>query len=517
MININEVKNTKVIYDGKDGKLIIPLSYSAIKEKAPWIEENQNQWLRNNIKGMTWGFPYIYTTPENKSYILVDTKSKQPTLYGGVYHTYGEWEGGNRQVPTHGVFAHRLELSKILKIKFNMKHRVRYKMPFTDEEMKEYSNTNSFAEAVYNIINSEAGPPISYLGETYLDDFLTDDVTGTDTKYPNEFLSADEEEVYFGDNGITIFTPMEMYKEKYLDIDMDDDWAFDTAFHGYDDCEEMETDELQYIDNYMTPKTQNRFRDFVNKFEPTFWEDEDVNPDRLDDEGVFDLFFQKYFSREWETDSWEILEAIGCSVWRARKSQTEEEINDDAVYEMDYVGRDYMSTYISYPQLLHLIHFYKIKDFSEIRNHEINRIESNLQDVWYDAWEVDDEGVKDLNYAMMSIIDKLEKKYSDTYDEAKKNISEFSKILKDLGIKKHTWWGRGDVFVKDLLRPGNTNVGPETKYIQVSHFNPVKNTVDYVFYDGTKKVQKQDMKVSDLGTEVSNLKIDFPEDKVENE
>jgi hypothetical protein len=267
----------------------------------------------------------------------------------------------------------------------------------------------------------------------------------------------------------------------------------------------------------MTPQTQNRFRDFVNKFEPTFWKDEDVNPDRLDDEGVFDLFFEKYFSREWERDNWEILEAIGCSVWRARKSQTEEEINDDAVYKMDYVGRDYMSTYISYPQLLHLIHFYKIKDFSEIRNHEINRIESNLQDVWYDAWEVDDEGVKDVNYAMMSIIDKLEKKYSDSYDEAKNNISEFSKILKDLGMKKHHWWGRGDVFVKDLLRPGNANVGPETKYIQVSHFNPVKNTVDYVFYDGTKKVQKQDMKVSDLGAEVSNLKIDFPEDKVENE
>lgn len=516
MININEIKNTKVVYDGKDGELTIPLSYSAIKEKAPWIEEEQNGWIRNNIKGMTWGFPYIYTSPENKSYILVDTKSKQPTLYGGTYNTYGSSDG-DRQIPTHGVFAHRPELSKILKLRFNMKHRIRYKMPFTDEEMKEYSKTNSFADAVYKITHSKTGPPISHLDETYLHDFLTDDVTGTEYKYPNTLLADDEEEVYFGDNGIIIFTPVQLYKENYLDIDMDDDWAFDTAFYEYNDCEEMETDELQYIDNYMTPKTQNRFRDFVNKFEPTFWKDEDVNPDRIDDEGVFDSFFQNYFSREWESDNWEILEAIGCSVWRARQRQTKEEIDDEAVYQMDYYNSHYMSTYISYPQLLHLIHFYNIKDFGEIRNHEINSIGSNLQDVWYDAWEIDEEGIKDLNYAMMSIMDKLEKKYSDSYDEAKKNISEFSKILKDLGIKKHSWWGRGDIFVKDLLRPGNTNVGRETKYIQVSNFKPVENTVDYVFYDEGEKVKKQEMKVSDLGTEVSNLKIDFPEDKVENE
>ena len=69
MNKLTEIKNHKVLYDGKDGKLILPLNFGAIKELVPWLEQEHTI---NQIKG-SQGFPYILLT-KDKSYIILDTK-----------------------------------------------------------------------------------------------------------------------------------------------------------------------------------------------------------------------------------------------------------------------------------------------------------------------------------------------------------------------------------------------------------------------------------------------------------
>ena len=54
MNNLTEIKNHKVLYDGKDGKLLIPLNFGAMKEMVPWMQTN----TLNRLKGLS-GFPYI--------------------------------------------------------------------------------------------------------------------------------------------------------------------------------------------------------------------------------------------------------------------------------------------------------------------------------------------------------------------------------------------------------------------------------------------------------------------------
>ena len=51
---------------------------------------------------------------------------------------------------------------------------------------------------------------------------------------------------------------------------------------------------------------------------------------------------------------------------------------------------------ITYTQLLYIIGDKKINNFSELEDTEINHIDGGLHDVWYDAWDMDEEGMSRL-------------------------------------------------------------------------------------------------------------------------
>ena len=74
-----------------------------------------------------------------------------------------------------------------------------------------------------------------------------------------------------------------------------------------------------------------------------------------------------------------------------------EEIESQKVLDYEFVGGN-RSNYeiwelkITYQQLLYIIGEKRINTFSELENTEINHIDGGLNDFWYDAYDVDDEG-----------------------------------------------------------------------------------------------------------------------------
>ena len=196
MGNLTEIKNHKVVYDGKDGKLLLPLNFGAIKEMVPWME-NSSDHNQNRLKGSS-GFPYIFLT-NTQSYVILDTGSKMPTLYSGKYQLFTE-NSYNNSSP-HKLLAHKKEISELLKLKYTPKQRVKFNMPYTREELIGFSNKSQFAKAVYDIIDTGRHATNLQKNIDKLDNFLGDKV----------FLKGDQiyggtseefEEIEFTDSGM---------------------------------------------------------------------------------------------------------------------------------------------------------------------------------------------------------------------------------------------------------------------------------------------------------------------------
>ena len=503
MNKLTEIKNHKVVYDGKDGKLLLPLNFSAIKEMAPWIEQQSTHQL-NRIKGSS-GFPYIFLT-NNRSYIILDTGSKVPTLYSGNYQLFSGKNNYNSESP-HKLFSDKKEITELLKLKYTPKQRIQFDMPYTEKELIGYARKNQFAKAVYDIV--KMGATTSSINK--LDNFLGDYVVleGDSKQYSD---SGKFESIEYSEEGINLFTPDDLYRERYLNIDDDSSWVFNAAMYDYSDCEEMETDELQYIDHYMTKQTNEKFVEIIRVFEPDYLKENPISDSGLPSEtseGAYDTFLQEYFENDWESDSWEVLEAVGCAVYRSRKESVLDVIQSERTYHFDVGPNDIINTQISYRQLLQLIGTLDLNNFSELRENDINELDINLSDDWYDAWDIDDDGIEEINYAMMSILNKLYKKYEDSYDSSKVNQKEFEKLMEFLHFKSPSYgYGGRNTWSKDLVWPGQDEVAK----IIIRNFNAMDNTVTINLGRKDNVGWQKDYDVKNIANELTNLPIPFPEE-----
>ena len=413
MKSLTEIKNHKIAYEGSDGQLIIPFNHNVLTELVPWYDEGI-EWLKNRILGGE-GFAYVFKPRNDKTYIVQDLNNKMPTLYSGRYQVWGE--RANSLVPA-SVFSQYPELSKKLNIKFTLKDRIKYEMPFSEQEMEEWGNTNQFSKAVEKIINSDS-PEKKVKAIENLSNFLGEYVTERNENwraYPEDMV----EEISLGAEGVTLYSPMDLYKEEYLDVSAEDDWALDVVLYDSDECEEQDSEELTYIDNYMTPATLENFIELVKMYEPEYLTAGDNNiyvaANVRWDEGTITEFMDEYFEQAWENDSWEVLDAIGCAIGRGRKNELAEYIDGEITYPFEF-EYDYFSTPFTYTQLLQIIGNTRINNFSELREGDLNEVACCVNDVWYDSWDIDDEGHKEINYRMNVVINNLKEAYKDDYKE----------------------------------------------------------------------------------------------------
>ena len=184
---------------------------------------------------------------------------------------------------------------------------------------------------------------------------------------------------------------------------------------------------------HISPETEKKLDELAILF------NEDPNKYVWSEDGVADEFLMNFVPEDWDKAYWEVLETLGCAVGRSRVKAVQDDVAQEKVLDYEYVGTNrypLWKLYITYEQLLYIIADKKINNFLEIEDTEINHVTGNLNDVWYEAWEIDDEGRENFNYELTSFIDGIIEKYGDNVEQLIKNREEFKKVTKDLGFTK---------------------------------------------------------------------------------
>ena len=391
MNNLNEQVNKRVIFDNDEYGVYLPYNLASICSLVPnWCEDTKMK-DRTLDSFKQQGVLYLVNNKKDKIwYILQDEGSRVPLQKSGKYKMYQPQMSGyiyGDQVSAKKYFSQSKELRDVLNLNYTVNEMLKYGIPFTPEEMKEYSEETPFAKVIYEIIQGERGR------------FALEKFTGRDdieiiedALSPYEDIANGAVAIHPRHDGVTFYMEAEYFKEKILNLTEDDDWVYNSAMniHGYgSDCEEMDYDEMNYVGNYLTQENMQGYNDIMTimGFEPI--------TDFGGDEGDIVDFLEKYFPKESERMEADWLYSLGCAIGRGRAKGVREYIGNEILFEYEEHGR-MTEMFIAWPSLLRVVGKNKLENFEDIVDMELNDI-GNLYDMWYDVWDVDDEGHKEMN------------------------------------------------------------------------------------------------------------------------
>ena len=516
---LNEQVNKRVVYEDDKYELILPYNIASICSIAPqWCKDEKIKEATTNAF-KTGGVTYIIIEKDkNKAGIVHDTKSKIPLRFGGEYALFDPLRGRALNISWYQkkeakeFFSDKPVLIEKLNIPYSLKERLKFKMPFTGEEMKQFSEKNDFAKAVYDKIRGKSVKNLDW------EKFEGNDNTNVhDRSWFFDDMKDDEIGIMPDEGGILIITNEQTFKYKFLDLNDDDDWAYNTAMGWggyYDDCEEMDVEELNYMNGYLTPENRRRLqtlRELVG--EPKFTEQE-----LQYDEGTVYNFLEKYFPVESEDMSDEWLSSLGCAIWRSRAKVIRQEIDDEKVFDYDERGRN-TEMYITWKQLLQVIGTKSVESFYDLGEIELNGLPS-LSEHWYDTWDVDDEGVKDMNAAFTKMLDDIEEDGVDTIMDRVKRSENFIKTLGELGFKKASGWNPG-FSNRTPVYNWKTSDGKSTVLanITVGNYDHKDETVSFKdeSQNSTNKDRIDNIELEDFLEYVTNPRLPFNQEEKEEE
>ena len=515
---LNEQVNKRVVYEDDKYELVLPYNIASICSIAPqWCKDEKiKEATVNAFK--SGGVTYIVIEKDkNKAGIVHDTKSKIPLRFSGEYALFDPLRDGALNISWYQkkdakkFFSDKPGLIEKLNIPYSLKERLKFEMPFTEKEMKSYSEKNDFAKAVYDEIRGEKGQNLDW--EKFEGN---DNTTVSKDSWFFDNMKDDEIGIMPDGEGILIIANDETFRDKFLDLSSDDDWAYNAAMgYGgyYDDCEEMDTEELNYMNSYLTPENRGRLqnlRELVG--EPKFTEEELRN-----DEGTVYDFLEKYFPVEADRMGNYWLESLGCAVWRSRAQATKADIDDAKIFDYDERGRN-TEMYITWKQLLQIIGTNNVENFSDLGEIELNGLPS-LYDGWYDAWDVDDEGEKEMNEAFTEMLDDIEEEGADNIIERVKRYEDFIKKITQLGFKKAIGWnpGFGNLTQVYELVSKPDGSGMTVGKITVGNYDPKEETVSFKdeSKNSTNTDRMDDVKLDNFIEYVSNPRLPFNQEEKE--
>lgn len=516
---LNEQVNKRVVYEDDKYELILPYNIASICSIAPqWCKDEKIKEATTHAF-KTGGVTYIIIEKDkNKAGIVHDTKSKIPLRFGGEYALFDPLRGRALNISWYQkkeakeFFSDKPVLIEKLNIPYSLKERLKFKMPFTGEEMKQFSEKNDFAKAVYDKIRGKSVENLDW------EKFEGNDNTNVhDRSWFFDDMKDDEIGIMPDEGGILIITNEQTFKYKFLDLNDDDDWAYNAAMGWggyYDDCEEMDVEELNYMNGYLTPENRRRLqtlRELVG--EPKFTEQE-----LQYDEGTVYNFLEKYFPVESEDMSDEWLSSLGCAIWRSRAKVIRQEIDDEKVFDYDERGRN-TEMYITWKQLLQVIGTKSVESFYDLGEIELNGLPS-LSERWYDTWDVDDEGVKNMNAAFTKMLDDIEEDGVDTIMDRVKRSENFIKTLGELGFKKASGWNPG-FSNRTPVYNWKTSDGKSTVLanITVGNYDHKDETVSFKdeSQNSTNKDRIDNIELEDFLEYVTNPRLPFNQEEKEEE
>ena len=346
------------------------------------------QWCSDGVKSFEgYGTSYILQSKDTGERWKFDDREKVPGLPSPHVQIKTK---SNKWLNQHRFLADKPTLHDMFQQTYTTFDKMKYGVELDSTILEDLRDTNEFSKLVYDMIKNPN--PVT---EEKLKEFLSD-MTYLENDY-NPVVQS----VYFGNKGVSIYYDESIFKEKIMGVDEDDDWYFELATDRYyynDHCEEMDDEELNYIHYHLTPETTQKLNDMVTVF------GEDPNKYVWTDDGSIDEMMQELVPELWERNYYELLDALGCAVGRSRVKSVTETVSEDKVLDYEYVGNNrypLWKLYITYEQLLYIIGDKKINNFLEIEDTEINHIDGQLSDVWYDAWDIDKEGVDEFNERMI--------------------------------------------------------------------------------------------------------------------
>ena len=518
--NLNEQVNKRVVYDGDNHEVSLPYNISAICSLAPqWCKKKE---IKDRVVQVfkERGVTYTLTDKKtNNTKILKDLSSKIPLNLSGNYTLYDPTGQSSQWPQSKSVkefFSDKPELIEKLKITYSLKERLKYDMTYSETEMETFSEKNNFAKTIYRRLKGETVTTDTW--ETFEG---RDDVEVIDEAWwGTSDLASGAMAVEIQDNGILLYVEDEYYKDKFLDVTDDDSWAYNSAMHGgyYNDCEEMDEEELNYMNSYLTPESIEKLQKLRELTGNRRWSEAEIERG----EGETIEFLEEFFSEEAASFSNDWLTSLGCAIQRGREKGMSELIEDEKTFNYSEGKQGNTEMFISWAQLLQIVGQYNIENFVELEDHSLNGM-PNLSDAWYDNWEVDKEGEDELNYDFNNLFTEIMDQGMDIIKNKKERRENFVKKLEELGFKKASGWNqhfRNTVYELEQTDGKSTIL----KHIKVGDYNAKENTVN--FKDLTKQPKGKDFSNEGFQKDVQfdkfieyvvNTQIPFPEEEDEKE
>ena len=256
----------KVVFDNDNIQIYYPLSRDWCSYNEFWCRgyagrQDAGEYLDRLVKTTPGSF-YILVKKENnprhnQTYLMIG--NRVPLKFDGKYSLR---DTDFDTVSIKKILASHKEAASFLNLKYTLKERIKYDVQFTEEEINDWAEINEFSKTVKGIIDNK----IHYNG-------LFEHI-GEELEDYEEYSWKPTNQIKFGVNGIELFIDNDQYMHDILDISEDDEYYYKKAvgFYHYDDSEEVDSEELDYMSCWFELDTIHKVDKLFNLFGPILLE-----------------------------------------------------------------------------------------------------------------------------------------------------------------------------------------------------------------------------------------------------
>ena len=382
------------------------------------------------------------------------------------------WDSDGNWVNHKQILSQLPQLHPFFYLDYSFKEKIKYNMGVSKEEKDSWlQKKNPFSVAVYKVMNNRAETDSLY-------DFLGDDVE----EGPHAYSYGNDKfkNVEVGERGVTLTMDYDTYKEDIVMIG-DDDWYFDYATGHYYDSpyEELDNEELNYV--YVHVNKENVEK--TNQVLLLLGEETKSTADDWD-EGEWAEFFETHFEDEFNNVSGDMLYDLGYGLGRERVKSVQKEVSEELIFPAEIDGNE-VTMYLSYPQLLWIIHVFNVPDFTKLMDGSagFNELDIDLNELWFDIYDYDDESIKEFNWTYGRWLDKLLEK------EGMANIignrKELISTLKKLGFKDYRYGNQAtEITDSTFTQRGTLKLRDDNKEITILSFDTADGSITFKIHKG---------------------------------
>lgn len=279
--------------------------------------------------------------------------------------------------------------------------------------------------------------------EKYMDDMIDNHKDELDKIYGDWFhigcggsYRDNMPSIEWTNKGAELNLSREDWEEHFSGLDVDSVYRYNEAFGNYSTYyDEMDTDELNYIHNYINEETVEHFKNIALLSGKSNWPGKNSNSY---DDGEVDTFLNKLLPKNHYDDvADEYLSTLSMEVSSARQNSIREHYIEEIKYDVSSnCTCGYHCITIPYNDLLYIIKNEEFIALSDLKDAEIQD-EIDLNSQYYDVWLEDDGNdtvTKDLNDVLDKVIEKIGEDSDIDLEKLINKKEKWEKVFEDLGF-----------------------------------------------------------------------------------